>query len=177
MTRLQSGVCISSGGIPKRPLPEAEVGVDGIRGDHHAHAQQDPALGHQPHGAQLDGQDQQAGQQQHDEGPTRRQALEQGLDLPDDRQPREQRKGPPQRLPAPFLEEDEEGEDDPEDPAQRREQQFQHGRILPPLAGRGEGQRASRPEKQKSASGDDPGADFKTPACGRQRFSAGDGGS
>lgn len=30
-------VCISAGGVPKRPLLEAEVGVAGIRGDLHAH--------------------------------------------------------------------------------------------------------------------------------------------
>lgn len=31
-------VCISTGGVPKRPLSEAEVNSDGIVGDQHAHA-------------------------------------------------------------------------------------------------------------------------------------------
>lgn len=30
-------ICISAGGVPKRPLLEAEVGVAGIHGDLHAH--------------------------------------------------------------------------------------------------------------------------------------------
>jgi MOSC domain-containing protein YiiM len=31
-------VCISAGGVPKRPLPKAQVGTAGILGDLHAHA-------------------------------------------------------------------------------------------------------------------------------------------
>ena len=30
-------VCISAGGVPKRPIHEAEVNIQGIRGDLHAH--------------------------------------------------------------------------------------------------------------------------------------------